>query len=753
MTGFGQPAPTSRSPGALREWLLPTGAMALLEGRHGDPFAVLGCHDGPAPQQVVIRAFLPGAQSARALAADGSGLVVTLARLDARGYFAGLAPIGFRYGGYRLAVQWWSGESMELEDPYRLPPLLGELDVHLLAEGTHLDTYRVLGAHPRQHAGLAGTGFAVWAPNAQRVSVIGDFNDWDGRRHVMRCRRECGIWEIFLPGVGAGACYKYEILTADGSLQLKADPYARLAEQPPATASRIWLEQDFPWADQGWMAGRAASQRRDRPLSIYEVHAGSWQRHPDGGWLSYRELADRLVPYVTELGFTHIELMPISEHPFFGSWGYQPSGLFAPSARYGDPDDLRYLIDRCHRAGIGVLLDWVPGHFPDDPHGLANFDGSCLYEHADERRGRHRDWQTLIYNFGRIEVANFLISNALYWLREFHIDGLRIDAVASMLYLDYSRAPGDWVPNEHGDNRNLEAVAFLQRLNRVLHRECPGTLIIAEESTAWPLVTGPTEADGLGFDYKWNMGWMNDSLHYLGLDPIHRRDHHRDLTFGPLYAYSEHYVLPYSHDEVVHGKGSMLSRMPGDRWRQLAQLRLALAWQFCYPGKKLLFMGAELAQAAEWNHDAQLDWPRPDDADRLGVGRLVADLNRCYRVLPALHEGDCEAFGFAWIACDDADQNVVVFLRRSRADDFVLVACNFSPVVRHDYRVGAPLPGTYRELLNTDAVDYGGSGVGNAGSVDAEAVPMHGRAHSLVLTLPPLAILVLASPTLAEPPA
>jgi len=728
-------------------WLRPVGVDALIEGRHGEPFALLGCHPGPDPECRIVRVLLPGAQAVQLVSAE-AGDELKLEEVGSPGFFAGVIPAAATAGAYRLKVRWASGEEQEFDDPYALPPRLGEVDLHLLAEGNHYRAWQVLGAHPGEHAGLPGTGFAVWAPNAQRVSVVGDFNAWDGRRHVMRLRPECGVWEIFLPGVGAGEIYKYEIRTAAGALLFKADPYARRAEVPPATGSRIWADGDYRWSDRAWLEGRERAQALDRPISIYEVHAGSWQRHPDGSWLSYRELAERLVPYVLELGFTHIELLPISEHPFAGSWGYQPSGLFAPSARFGSPDDFRYLVDRCHQAGIGVLLDWVPGHFPDDAHGLVRFDGSCLYEHEDERQGRHRDWDTLIYNYGRREVRNFLIGNALYWLKEFHLDGLRIDAVASMLYLDYSRNPGEWIPNVHGDNRNLEAVEFLRRLNLAVHAECPGVLMIAEESTSWPLVSRPPEHGGLGFGYKWNMGWMNDTLRYFSRDPIHRRHHQRDLTFGLMYTFSENFVLPISHDEVVHGKGSLLGKMPGDRWRQLAQVRLALAWQFCYPGKKLLFMGCEFGQAAEWNHDTELDWAALATPEHIGIRRLAADLNSCYRHLAALHELDCEPNGFAWLSCDDADHNVVVFLRRGHGRGFVVVACNFSPLVHHGYRVGVPLPGCYRELLNTDAREYGGSGVGNLGRVRTDPEHWHRQAQSLTLSLPPLATIVLASPDL-----
>ncbi len=742
----------AQAPGASvpDSWLRPAGVDALIAGHHGDPFALLGCHAAPDSEHRIIRVLLPGAQSVRVVAKTG-GLEVELEESRDPGFFTAVIPEALAAGGYRLRVRWADGLEQHLDDPYSLPPRLGELDLHLLAEGQHYRAWEVLGARPGEHAGLGGTGFAVWAPNARRVSVVGDFNAWDGRRHAMRLRPECGISEIFVPGVEPGALYKYEILTHDGRLLLKADPYARQAELPPATASRVWAEGDYVWSDQDWLERREASQSRERPIAIYELHAGSWQRHADGSWLSYRELADRLVPYVRELGFTHIELLPISEHPFSGSWGYQPSGLFAPTARFGTPDDFRHLVDCCHQAGIGVILDWVPGHFPDDAHGLERFDGSCLYEHEDERQGRHRDWDTLIYNYGRREVRNFLIGNALYWLKHFHIDGLRIDAVASMLYLDYSRGPGEWIPNIHGDNRNLEAVEFLRRLNLAVHAECPGVLMIAEESTSWPLVSRPPEHGGLGFGYKWNMGWMNDSLRYFSRDPVYRSHHHRDLTFGLLYAFGENFVLPISHDEVVHGKGSLLNKMPGDRWQQLANVRLSLAWQFCYPGKKLLFMGCEFAQVSEWNHDTELDWGALASHEHAGIKRLVADLNRYYRGLPALHELDCEGGGFSWLSCDDADQNVVVFVRGGRGPGFVVVACNFSPMVHHAYRVGVPAAGSYRELLNTDAHEFGGSGVGNLGQVSTDPESWHGHPQSLVLTLPPLAAIVLASPDLPEP--
>lgn len=736
-------APAPQSARAAPGWLMPADAADLIAGRHGNPFALLGPHAAPEPGEQVLRAFLPGAEAAWAVARPSCTPFV-LERVHPDGFFAGAVPRDAIEAGYRLQAVWPGSPPAEFEDPYRFAPLLGDVDTYLLAEGTHRRIYEVLGAHPRTLDGVAGTVFAVWAPNARRVSVVGDFNCWDGRRHPMRFRPECGVWELFLPGTGAGDVYKFEILAASGDLLLKADPFAREAERPPATASRVTAMPAHVWQDETWMAARARRAALDAPLSVYEVHLGSWRRHSDGRPLSYRELAETLVPYVAELGFSHVELMPVSEYPFDGSWGYQPCGLFAPTSRFGTPDDFRLLVDRFHQAGVGVILDWVPGHFPNDPHGLARFDGTCLYEHEDERRGRHRDWDTLIYNYGRTEVANFLIANALYWVREFHIDGLRIDAVASMLYLDYSRQPGDWIPNAFGDNRNLEAIAFLRDLNHCLHTECPGVVTIAEESTSWPLVSRPPDMGGLGFSYKWNMGWMNDTLHYMRHDPVHRRYHHSDLTFGMLYAYSENFMLPLSHDEVVHGKGSLLDKMPGDGWQKFANLRSYLAFMFGYPGKKLLFMGAEIAQGREWDHDGQLDWPSLDHAWHAGALLLVRDLNRLYRELSALHARDCEPGGFAWIDCQDADQNVIAFQRRGlTADDVAIVVCNFSPVVREGYRIGVPVAGLYREVLNTDAGVYGGSGAGNFGQAVSDAVPWHGHTHSLALTLPPLATLVL----------
>jgi 1,4-alpha-glucan branching enzyme len=589
--------------------------------------------------------------------------------------------------------------------------------------------------------GTGGVHFAVWAPNARRVSVVGPFNAWDGRRHPMRLHPANGVWDLFIPGIGDGELYKFELLGPDGQLlPHKADPLARRMEPPPGNASIVY-RGTHRWTDDDWMHGRAGRTALDRPLAIYEVHLGSWRRHGER-WPICRELAAELVAYVSEMGFTHIELLPVSEHPFEGSWGYQPIGLFAPTWRLGTPDDFKYLIDCCHTAGIGVILDWVPAHFPRDDYGLARFDGTHLYEHADPRQGAHPDWGTLVFNFGRKEVVNYLLTNALFWLEQYHVDALRVDAVASMLYLDYSRQPGEWLPNERGGNENLEAVAFLRRMNEQVH--AAGGVTMAEESTAWPLVSGPTYLGGLGFSYKWNLGWMHDTLAYMREDPVHRRYHHEKLTFGLLYAFNENFILPLSHDEVVHGKGSLLDRMPGDGWQKFANLRLYFAFMYGHPGKKLLFMGSEFAQSREWNHSASLDWHLLDNDFHAGVQRAVRDLNHLYRRSPALYQADVDAAGFDWIDCADHEHSVIAFVRRARdANDFVVVVCNFTPVPRHDYRVGVPSPGHYRELFNSDAAEYAGSGVGNAGAVTAEPIAAHGHADSLRLTLPPLAALFL----------
>ena len=713
-------------------------ARLLAGGRHADPFGVLGPHfrDG----DISLRTFQPGAERVEAVAPSGERLV-ELSRVDPSGLFEG------RFGrtrtpDYRLRITWPGGAVQETEDPYAFPSLLGGLDLHLLGEGTHLDLAEALGAHVMSHEGVSGVRFAVWAPTARRVSVVGDFNGWDGRRHPMRLHHGPGVWDLFIPRIVPGTRYKYEIVAADGTLlPHKADPVARATEAPPRTASVVADPAPFHWTDADWMENRAARQAADAPISIYELHPGSWM-HVDGRPPTWEELADRLIPYVSELGFTHIELLPIMEYPFGGSWGYQPLGLFAPTARYGSPADFARFVDRCHGAGIGVILDWVPAHFPNDAHGLARFDGSALYEHADPREGFHQDWNTLIYNLGRTEVSAFLIASALEWVRRYHVDGLRVDAVASMLYRDYSRKPGEWVPNHLGGRENFEAVAFLRRLNSALISHAPGAISIAEESTAWPGVTAPVSEGGLGFTYKWNMGWMHDTLRYIGKDPIHRAHHHDDLTFGIVYAFSERYVLPVSHDEVVHGKGSLYARMPGDPWQRMANLRAYLGFMFAHPGKKLLFMGCELAQPTEWNHDSALPFNLLDDPGHRGVQTLVRDLNAAYRREAALHVRDCDPSGFRWIIGDDRANSVFAFLREGGGPP-VMVICNMTPVPRHDYRIGLPLGGLWDEILNSDATFYGGTGVGNGGVVTALPEASHGMEHSARLTLPPLGTLFL----------
>jgi len=710
---------------------------ALLAARHGDPFSVLGPHpesDG----QVWVRALLPGAQSVEVVAATGGKPAEMLARRDPAGLFEG--PIGSTRVPYRLRVLWADGNRDDYADAYAFGSQIGELDLHLLGEGTHLRPYEVLGAHLLKADGVRGTRFAVWAPNASRVSTVGDFNAWDGRRHAMRVHPGIGVWEIFIPNVESGARYKYEIRTRDGSLMpLKADPYAFGAELRPATASVVARppHRRLP-------ANRAQANARGAPMSIYEVHLGSWKRAQGNTFLDWDALAAELPAYVADLGFTHVELLPIAEHPFDGSWGYQVLGLFAPTARFGGPAGCVRFIEACQAHGVGVLLDWVPAHFPSDAHGLARFDGTALYEYGDPREGLHKDWNTLIYNYGRNEVRNLLVANALYWLERFGVDGLRVDAVASMLYRDYSRAAGEWIPNAQGGRENLEAIAFLQRMNEIVGREVPGTITVAEESTAWPGVSRPTSSGGLGFHYKWNMGWMHDTLTYFAKEPVHRRWHHNTLTFSLIYAFSENFVLPLSHDEVVHGKGSLLGKMPGDRWQQFANLRLLYSYMWLHPGKKLLFMGCEFAQVREWSHDGALDWHLLDDPAHRGVHALVRELNRLYRSRPALHALDCEAGGFEWIEANDSDHSVLAFMRRDGAGAALLIVCNFTPMPRHGYRVGMSEPGQWREVLNSDSRFYGGTDLGNgAAPIATQPVGAHGRSHSLALTLPPLGALLL----------
>jgi 1,4-alpha-glucan branching enzyme len=708
---------------------------ALAAGRHGDPFSLLGPHDGE------VRSFQPGARGVVVLARDGGEEIGRLEKVHPAGLFSGRVS---RQVPYRLRIE-WPGLTQETEDPYAFGLLLGSLDLHLFGEGRHFELAKVFGAQAMEVEGVPGVRFALWAPNARRVSVVGDFNGWDGRRHPMRLRPEAGVWELFIPRLQPGAVYKYELIGPDGAqLPLKADPIAQATELPPATASRVLDPAPFAWTDEAWMARRGAAQAPGAPISIYEVHAGSWWRDADGESLDWDRLADRLLPYVQGMGFTHLEFLPIMEHPFGGSWGYQPLSMFAPSARFGSPTGFARFVDRAHAAGIGVILDWVPAHFPTDAHGLYRFDGTALYEHADPREGFHRDWNTAIYNFGRNEVRGFLLASAMHWLEHYHVDGLRVDAVASMLYRDYSRPAGEWIPNRFGGRENLEAVAFLQEMNAVVAERCPGAVTIAEESTAWPGVTRPTGEGGLGFDYKWNMGWMHDSLHYIEQNPVHRQYHHDSMTFGLVYAWSEKFILPLSHDEVVYGKGSLFGKMPGDTWQKLANLRAYLSFMWTHPGKKLLFMGGEIAQPAEWNHDASIAWPLLDDAGHRGIQRLVSDLNAAYRAVPALHRLDAAPEGFRWVVGDDRAQSVFAYLRFGGADDPpALVVCNMTPVPRHDYRIGVPRGGAWHEMLNSDGAAYGGTNSGNGGWITAEAIPAHGYGESLNLFLPPLAVLVL----------
>ncbi len=718
---------------------------AIVNADHPDPFSFLGMHEA-ADGALVVRAFQPRGHRLELVDAATGRPVADMARHHEEGLFAVHLPDRTQFFPYRFRLHDPDGVH-DVDDPYRFGPLLGDVDRHLLAEGTHLDSYRKLGAHPATQEGVEGVSFAVWAPNARRVSVVGPFNHWDGRVHPMRFHPGSGLWEIFVPGLGQGTYYKYEIKASDGTLlALKADPYAFYARTPPETASVVWGLSDYAWSDQAWMERRGATVRTDSPMTVYEVHLGSWVRIPEEGQRSptYRELAHRLVPYVRDMGFSHIELMPVSEFPFEGSWGYQPIGLFAPTSRYGTPDDFKYFVDACHDAGIGVIVDWVVGHFPEDPHGLVYFDGTHLYEHADPRRGRHRDWGTLIYNYGRPEVSNYLLTNALYWMDQFHIDGLRVDAVASMLYLDYSREDDDWVPNEYGGNENLEAIAFLRRMNERVYDAYPDTVTVAEESTSWPMVSQPTYLGGLGFGYKWNMGWMNDTLTYMLHDPIHRQHHHDELTFGLLYAFHENFLLPLSHDEVVHGKGSLLDRMPGDRWQKFGNLRAYFAFQWTHPGKKLIFMGDEIAQEREWKHDESIDWHLLEDPYHAGMQALVRDLNHLYRDTPALHRHDCASDGFEWIDASDNESSTISFLRKGDTPaETVAVVINFTPVVRHGYRLGVPFGGSWTIAFSSDCEAYGGAGVTTGGAVPGDQVPWHGRPHSLSLDVPPLGALVL----------
>ncbi|WP_220815238.1 1,4-alpha-glucan branching protein GlgB [Pseudomonas paralcaligenes] len=710
----------------------------LRRAEHGDPFAFLGPR--PDGEGVLVRTWLPGALAVELLAADSGETLGAMQLEDAAGLFTLRLPAP---RPYRLRIHWPEAEQ-ETEDPYAFGPLLGEIDLYLFAEGNHRALGRCFGAQLMEQDGIPGVRFAVWAPNARRVSVVGGFNGWDGRRHPMRLRYPTGVWELFIPRLGAGEVYKFEILGVDGLLPLKADPVALEGELPPATGSRVAAPLDFDWHDQDWLARRQELQGHDRPLSIYEMHVGSWQ-HVDDRPPTWAELAERLIPYVQDMGFTHIELLPVMEHPFGGSWGYQPLSLFAPTSRYGSPADFAAFVDACHRAGIGVILDWVPAHFPTDEHGLARFDGTALYEYEHPFEGFHQDWDTFIYNLGRTEVHGFMLASALHWLRVYHIDGLRVDAVASMLYRDYSRKDGEWIPNRHGGRENLEAIEFLRHLNEVVASEAPGALVIAEESTAWPGVSRPSAEGGLGFSYKWNMGWMHDSLAYIQQDPVHRSFHHHQLTFGLIYAFSEHFVLPISHDEVVHGKGSLLGKMPGDRWQQFANLRLFLSNMWTHPGKKLLFMGCEFGQWREWDHDQQLDWYLLRYGEHAGVQSLVRELNRLYRERPALHRQDGRAEGFQWLIGDDQRNSVFAWLRHAgKGEAPLLVVLNFTPLPRNGYHVGVPVRGRWQVLLNSDDERFLGSDAGSRGELDCTVESAHGQPQSLCLDLPPLGALILA---------
>ena len=714
--------------------LLSPEAYAVIEGRHSDPFHYLGPHvEGDVP---LVRVFLPDAEGVAIV--DEKGHERGLERIHDAGLFEGRLSNGSRR--YRVRAR-YGERQVEIEDPYRFPPILSDLDLYLLGEGAHMHLYEKLGAHQMVLDEVAGVAFAVFAPTARRVSVVGDFNSWDGRRHAMRVRGN-GLWEIFVPEASAGNKYKYEIIGPDGRmLPLKSDPLAFAAELRPHTASIVVDMDTIPRPQ----PAPARLNRWDVPISIYEVHLGSWRRHPleNGRWLSYRELAEHLPAYAHDLGFTHVEFLPVSEHPFDGSWGYQPTGLFAPTSRFGSPADFAGLVDACHRAGLGVILDWVPGHFPDDPHGLSQFDGTALYEHANPMQGRHLDWNTLIYNYGRTEVANFLLVNALFWLDRYRVDGLRVDAVASMLYLDYSRPEGGWIPNKYGGRENIEAINLLRRFNTELFSRFPEATTAAEESTAWPMVSKPVDWGGLGFGYKWNMGWMHDTLEYISKDPIHRKHHHGQILFGLHYAFSENFILPLSHDEVVHGKRSILGRMPGDEWQRFANLRAYYGFMFGHPGKKLLFMGNEFGQENEWRHDHSLDWHLTDRPHHAGIQALIRDLNRLYRTLPALHELDCDGAGFEWLVADDAERSVFAWLRKGRRTrERCLVVVNFTPEVYRDYRIKVPFSGAWREVLNTDSAHYGGSNVGNGNSGGIRTLD-EGMIPEVSLVVPPLAAIFL----------
>ena len=714
-----------------------TSTWEIIEARSHDPFAYLGRHsDGKSG--VVIRAFKPRAEKMWLLSGADE---IAMPRVKGTDIFELNWQTGNFDTAYSFRIENAEGHQWQEEDVYRFSPFLGEMDLHLMGEGNHFEKYKILGAHVREHEGVAGVTFAVWAPNASRVSVVGNFNHWDGREHTMRLRGSSGIWEIFIPSLCELEVYKFEIRTQDGELLEKTDPYAQQMEMRPNTASVVHNSKKYTWDDASWMKNRPKKQALDQPMSIYEVHLGSW-RKAGNDYLSYRDSAHQLVEYCQWMGYTHIELMPITEYPFDGSWGYQVVGYFAPTSRFGTPDDFRYFVDYCHQHGIGVFLDWVPAHFPKDSHGLARFDGTALYEHEDPRLGEHKDWGTYIFNFGRNEVRNFLIASALFWLDEFHLDGLRVDAVASMLYLDYSREADEWMPNKYGGRENLEAVEFLKQFNTLVHERHPGALTMAEESTSWPMVSRPIYLGGLGFTMKWNMGWMNDTLDYFEEDPVHRKYHHHQLTFSLVYAHTENFILPFSHDEIVHGKGSMPDKMPGDDWQKFANLRLLYAYMMTHPGKKLQMMGMEFGQWPEWDEDVSLAWDQANFMPHRGLQLMMRDMNHLYCDVPALYEVDFDGAGFEWLDCDDAEQSVLSFIRKDKHGGAVTVVLNLTPVPRQGYRVGVNDAGNYIELLNTDAGLYGGSNVGNKGKVSSESVGAMGRANSLSIDLPPLACVV-----------
>ncbi len=715
----------------------PNALKLILGAAHGDPFGFLGLHGNPAGDGFVLRVFRP--QTAKVIVIPDGGSEIEMSCLDREGFYEHVFADAKERFGYRLKFQFGETLTDAQADAYSFGSVLGDQDLHYFGEGNHRRLWESMGAHPKEFGGVTGVSFSVWAPNAHRVSVVGDFNAWDGRVHPMRNRN--GIWEIFIPHIGQGDHYKFELVGADGSLFKKSDPYAFFSQHGTETASIIYDLNRYEWKDNEWMEKRATHDQYHTPMSIYEVHLGSWKRkfEEDNRFLSYVEFADELVDYVVDMGYTHIELMGVAEFPFDGSWGYQVCGYFAPTSRFGTPDEFRLFIDRCHQRDIGVIVDWVPAHFPKDAHGLAKFDGTALYEHADPRQGEHADWGTLIFNFGRNEVRNFLISNAMFWLQEYHIDGLRVDAVASILYLDYSKEAGEWVPNEFGGRENLEAIEFLKQLNQVCYEENPGIMTIAEESTAFPGVSRPVSGGGLGFGFKWNMGWMNDSLSYMENEPIHRKHHHGKATFSMIYAYHENYVLVLSHDEVVHGKGSLVQKMPGDRWQQAANVRMFLSWMFAHPGKKLLFQGIDIGQGEEWKHNESLPWHLLEYDEHKGTQSLVRDLNRAYVNEPALHELDHEEGGFEWIDHSDADNSLFSFIRRDRAGNSIVVIANATPVPRTGYRLGVPEGGFYEEILNSDAQIYGGSNIGSGGGIPSSHHEAHGKPQSIQVDIPPLA--------------